>query len=335
MAILVSVVIPMFDEEDNAEHTLSEVAATLGATAWEFEIVPVSDGSRDGTADALTRLAASDPRIRPIVYKVNRGRGYALRRGFEHASGDFVATLDADLSYSADHVVRMVQALIEDPDAEMVLGSCYMPGGSTVGVPFMRLAASRIGNSILREALERPVYTSTGILRAYRARVLRALDLEADGKEIHLEILSKAQSLGMRIIEIPATLTARKSGYSHFRPKETITTHLLFSLLERPARIFAGLGLLLVIASILIGGYLFAVYLGGGLNPERPFMTVMVLLFLGGMIGLSFAVLAMQLLQIRRDLVRVQREVLSLRETRRAEDREYLDRTSDRTGAPS
>jgi dolichol-phosphate mannosyltransferase len=224
-----------------------------------------------------------------------------------------------------------VEALVDDPDADLVIGSAYMPGGSTVGVPFIRLAASRVGNLILREALERPVYTSTGILRAYRARVLEALDLESDRKEIHLEILSKAQALGFRIVEIPATLTARKRGSSHFQARDTVTTHLLFGLLERPARIFRSIGCLLVLVSFAIAGYLFSVYLGGGLNPERPLMTLTGLLFLGGLVGLSFAVTATQLLQLRRDLVRIQREVLSLRGERRAGDRIREDRASDRT----
>jgi dolichol-phosphate mannosyltransferase len=320
----------MYDEESNAARTLADVAAALEGRGWSYELLPVSDGSEDGTADLLKNLASADPHIRPVSYQVNRGRGYAMRRGFERAQGDFIATLDADLSYSPDHVTRLVQALLDDPDAEMVLGSPYMPGGSAVGVPFFRLAASRLGNLILRESLEQRIYTSTGILRAYRARVLAALDLESDGKEIHLEILSKAQSLGFRVVEIPATLTARTRGASHFHMKDTVTSHLLFSLLERPARVFRVLGVLLVVASLMIGGYLFSTYLHHGLNPERPLMTLMGLLFLGGLIGLSFALLASQLLQIRRDLVRVQREVLSLREARRSDDRAYEDRTTDR-----
>lgn len=312
MRALVSVVIPMFNEVDNAEDTLVAVARVLAEAGWMYQLVPVDDGSEDGTGAELQRLASVDPQITPVAYAKNRGRGYALRRGFAEARGDFVASLDADLSYSPDTVVRMVRALMDDADADLVLASPYMPGGRVDGVPFVRLALSRAGNVVLRRALPQPVYTSTGIVRAYRAEVLRALDLESDGKEIHLEILSEAMTLGYRVVEIPATLATRRRGKSKFRPRATMASHLAFSLLERSAWLFAVGGMALMIVSVIIGVYLLAVFFAGDLNPERPLMTVMMLLFLGGAVGLSFSLISLQLLELRRNMVRLQAEVKRL-----------------------
>lgn len=305
----VSVVIPMHNEVANAPGTLQAVAEALGSQGWSFELIPVDDGSTDETGAELRRFAARDGRVRPVLYATNRGRGYAMRRGFVRARGRFVVTLDADLSYTPDHAVGMVRMLLDDPEIDLVLASPYMPGGAVEGVPFMRLAISRAGNRVLRGTLRTPVYTSTGIVRAYRREVIDALDLESDGKEIHLEILSAALALGFRIAEMPATLRTRRAGHSKFRPKSTIVSHLAFSLLERSAAIISAVGLVVLGAGLVVGIYLFGIYLTGGLNPERPLMTVMVVLFLGGAMILAFSVLALQMLTLKRDIVRLHAEV--------------------------
>ncbi len=305
----VSVVIPMHDEADNVRDTLATVAAALQERGWTYEVIPVDDGSTDATGAELALLASADERVRPVSYRVNRGRGFALRRGFAEARGDLVATMDADLSYSVEHLVRMIELLQEDPEADIVLASPYMPGGAVEDVPFVRLALSRVGNLVLRAALPKRIYTSTGIVRAYRRHVIDALDLESDGKEIHLEILSDSLALGFRVVEMPATLRSRKKGRSKFRPKATVLSHLLFSVLARPASLFGLFGVVLLLAGLGVGTYLLVLYLEGGLNPERPLMTVMVLLLLGGTSALAFAVLASQLIEMRRAIVRLQAEV--------------------------
>jgi len=302
----------MHNEEENAADTLAALATALEKQGWSYELVPVNDGSTDATAERLADLAEKDPLIRPVSYTVNRGRGYALRRGFALARSTYVVSMDADLSYSPDTAVRMVTTLIEDPEADLVLASPYMPGGSVEGVPFARLALSRGGNWVLRRSLPQPVWTSTGIVRAYRATVLHSLDLESDGKEIHLEILSEAMALGYRVVEIPAVLSTRRKGTSKFRPKATMTSHLAFSVLERSAWLFSIAGLLLIICGLAVGIYLLTVFMRGDLNPERPLMTVMVLLFLGGAVGMSFSLLAMQMLELRRNMVRLQADVRRL-----------------------
>jgi glycosyltransferase involved in cell wall biosynthesis len=312
MRPMVSVVIPMHNEAENVRTTLTAIAESLRARGWTYEIVPVNDGSTDSTAELLSAAAADDPRVRPVIYHVNRGRGYALRQGFAAARGDLVASLDADLSYSVDVLTSMLQALVEDPEADIVLGSQCMPGGRYENVPFVRLFYSRVGNIVLRASLPRRVYTSTSVARAYRRDVLRSLNLESDGKEIHLEILAAAMALGYRIVEIPVVLSARTKGHSKFKPRRTVQSHLLFSVLTRSATLFAWAGMALLLLGIVDGGYLLTVFFRGGLNPERPLMTAMLLLLLGGTAALAFAVLASQLIELKRAVVRLQAEVRGL-----------------------
>src|SRR5207248_3602130 len=124
-------------------------------------------------------IVAADPRVKLETHATNHGRGRALRTGFAASRGAVVISVDADLTYDEGHVPRLYRALVEDPECDVVLGSAYMPCGQVEGVSARRLIPSKVGNWILRFALEGRVYTSTCVLRAYRRPVLEAIDLES------------------------------------------------------------------------------------------------------------------------------------------------------------
>jgi len=300
----------MYNEEENAEAALNRIRDELDShpelNPWE--IVAVDDGSTDRTAEVVRSLAAAEPRIRLLQHPRNYGRGRALRTGFGGARGEYIVTIDADLSYSPEHITRLAAELQHHPELDIVLGSAYMPGGSTAGVPLWRLAVSRVGNIILSHALGGRLHTVTCVLRGYRRRALRALELEADGKEIHLEIISKALALGMEIKEIPAHLTGRKRGKSSFRLRRTSITHLLFSIAERPMTLFGALGALLIVLGLVAGIHILRLWRQQSLNPDRPLMTLMVLLIVTGMQVLAFGFIGTQIAVLRRELFKLQRE---------------------------
>jgi hypothetical protein len=172
-------------------------------------------------------------------------------------------------------------------------------------VPAGRLLASYFGNLILRFALGGKLHTTTCVVRAYRREALDMLDLESDGKEIHLEIVSKALALGLRIEEIPATLTGRKKGKSKFRLKKTSLSHLLFSVVERPMMLFGAIGLFFIFAGLVDGLYIIYKWRTGTLNPSRPLMTLLLILILGGIQVLAFGFLAVEIGMLRRMLTRL------------------------------
>jgi glycosyltransferase involved in cell wall biosynthesis len=157
------------------------------------------------------------------------------------------------------------------------------------------------------------IYTSTGIFRAYRKKVLDSLEIESDGKEIHLEILSKALALGYRVKESPAVLTNRKKGKSKFKFRKTAVSHLVFSVFEKPVIIFGFVGFLIVAIGFLIGMYILYLRLLGDLTPGRPLITFAILLILGGIQILSFGFIAIQIVSLRRETLRIQKENLELR----------------------
>ena len=308
-----SIIIPMFNEAENVESTLNRVEEALASFAGTYEIIPVNDGSLDNTLEILNRLAKQDENLKIVSYSNNIGRGRALREGFKRSKGEIVVSIDADLSYDPHYILDFVKALRTEQDIDLVLASPYMPGGGVQNVPFLRLWISKFGNKILRLAMPNRIYTSTGIFRAYRRKVLDSLELESDGKEIHLEILSKALALGYRVKESPAVLTSRKRGKSKFKFKKTAISHLVFSVFEKPMIIFGFIGLLTLTIGLLIGLYIAYLRFLGDLTPGRPLITFAILLILGGIQILSFGFIAIQIVSLRREILRIQKENLELR----------------------
>ena len=308
-----SIVIPMFNEAENVEATLKRVEEALASFDGTYEFVVVNDGSIDHTLEILRKIQSQKENVRVVSYSKNLGRGMALRKGFQESKGEMVVSIDADLSYDPRFILDLVHALKTGEDIDLVLASPYMPGGGAENVPPLRLWISKLGNKILRFALPNRIYTSTGIFRAYRRKVLDSLELESDGKEIHLEILSKAIALGYRVREIPVVLTGRKKGRSKFRFKKTATSHLVFSVFEKPMIIFGFLGLVTLGVGFLIGLYIAYLRFSGGLTPGRPLLTFALLLILGGIQILSFGFIAIQIVSLRKEILRVQKGNLELR----------------------
>jgi dolichol-phosphate mannosyltransferase len=302
----ISVVIPMCNEQENVRSTVENVKETLESLGQAWELVLVDDGSTDSTLAIAREIAGEDTRIRPLTHGANLGRGQALRTGFAGSSGRYVITIDCDLSYSPAHILDMYRALKGDAHPDIVVASPYMKGGVTVGVPFLRLFVSRAANLLLGFALGGGIRTVTGIARGYRRETLETLDLSQSGKEIHLEIISKALAIGHRIVEIPATLTGRKKGSSKFSLRVTTLSHLLFSYYEKPLLFFGILGLILVLLGLIGGGAIIVMWQKGVLNPNRPLMTLVVLLLLGGVQALSLGFVGSQIASMRRDIFRIQ-----------------------------
>ena len=308
-----SIVIPMFNEAENVESTLHRVEEAIAPFRGTYEIIPVNDGSLDNTLEVLKRIESQNGKVRVVSYPRNIGRGMALRRGFKESKGEIIVSIDADLSYHPRYILDLVEALKTEGEIDVILASPYMPGGETQGVPLLRLWMSRSGNRILRFAMPNRIYTSTGIFRAYRKKVLDSLELESDGKELHLEILSKALALGYRVKEVPAVLTARKKGRSKFKFKRTAVSHLVFSVFEKPMIVFGFLGLLTIGIGFFIGLYIAYLRFFGELTPGRPLITFALLLILGGIQILSFGFIAIQIVSLRREILRIQKENLELR----------------------
>lgn len=309
----VSVVVPMYNEAENAAKTVSRIKRIMEGTEKSYEIVPVNDGSTDETLAILEEIARKDSQVNVVSYSNNIGRGKALRAGFAKSRGEIVVSIDADLSYDPKYILDLIGVLEQESDVDVVLASPYTKGGRTEGVPLFRLLVSRLGNMILSFSLPGKFKTVTSIFRAYRRGVLESLELESTGKEIHLEILSKVLALGYRIREVPTTLKGRKKGQSKFRFRGTAISHLMFSVLQKPMIIFGIVGIGLLVIGLVMGGYIVYLRYTRALNPVRPLITMVVLLMLGGVQLLSFGFIAILMGILRKEILKVQKGSLEIR----------------------
>ena len=302
----VSVIIPMYNEEENVLHTLQEVKNVLRQYS-PFQIIAVDDGSADNTFTLLEQYASENQEVEVFKHPVNMGMGKALVTGFKNAKGKVIVTLDADLSYDPNYIPLLVWKLHEE-NADVVIGSQYMHGGKTEGIPFIRLFVSKMANRIVGYSMNENISTVTGILRAYRKEVLDSIEIESRGTAINPEILSKAIALDFKIIEVPVTLKGRELGESKVQFRSTTISHLLLTFYERPMILFGFVGLALCIIGVVSAFYLFYLYLIGQLDPNRPLMIFMLLTLLSGIQILIFGFMATQISLLKREIYIVQKE---------------------------
>jgi len=205
------VVIPTYDERENVEAMSKAVLAQDGSV----EILFVDDNSPDGTGDEIERLAGDCPRIHCLHRTRKEGLGRAYVAGFAAAlemGADRVVQMDCDFSHDPKDVMRLVAV-----DADLVIGSRYVPGGSTPGWPFRRRLISRAGGVFIRTVTGMPLRDPTGGFKCWRADTLRKIGFEtaeSAGYSFQLEMNHRTWKAGLSIREIPITFSERAAGYS-------------------------------------------------------------------------------------------------------------------------
>ncbi len=306
---VISVVSPMYNESANITRAIGAMHDALQTLDRPWEFIVVNDGSVDDSLALARQAAGDDPRVRIITYPLNRGRGYAIRQGFAAARGQFVIVTEADLSWGTDIVHRLLAAC-EQPGVDMVVASPHMEGGRLENVPPYRVWLTRFGNVLLRRLMPGGLTMNTGMTRAYRRCVLDAMVLHADGKELHLEIISKAHALGFSMTEIPATLAwtvERRREKRRFRAGGLIVSHVLYGLAESPMAVFGwvGGGLLgLGAVAVLVRACLSIVGSDRGSIALPIFGSVAAGI---GILSLLAGVIAVQVRDLRREVYRLQR----------------------------
>ncbi|MBI3688162.1 MAG: polyprenol monophosphomannose synthase [Actinobacteria bacterium] len=233
----VLVVIPTYNERDNLEAILGRVRAAVPPA----EVLVVDDSSPDGTGDLADTAAKADPRIHVLHRTTKDGLGQAYLTGFgwalEHGY-DVIVEMDADGSHAPEELPRLLAAL---DGADLVLGSRWVPGGLVRNWPRTRLLLSRGGNLYTRVLLRMPIKDATGGYRAYRAEVLRGLDLagvSSQGYCFQVDLARRTWQAGYRVTEVPITFTERVLGQSKMSGsivREALWRVTLWGVSSRPA----------------------------------------------------------------------------------------------------
>ncbi|MEW5987183.1 MAG: glycosyltransferase family 2 protein [Chloroflexota bacterium] len=200
----VSVIIPVYNERE----TIEKVVRAVLDVGMAHEIVIVDDGSADGTRDLYPAIEALSPAIHVHLHPQNRGKGAAVRTGFDAATGEILLVQDADLEYDPREYPALVRPIVEGR-AAVVYGSRFR-GGPTktmffthmVGNKLLTLIANILYNTILTDM-------ETGY-KVFRADVIRGIRLRARGFEFEPEITSKVLKRGYRIYEVPISYNGRE-----------------------------------------------------------------------------------------------------------------------------
>lgn len=207
------VIIPTYNESGNVERIVGRVRSALP----EVHVLIADDNSPDGTGQLADQLAAGDDHVNVMHRLGKEGLGAAYLAGFTWAlemGYDVVIEMDADGSHQPEQLHFLLEAL---RDADLVLGSRWVQGGSVVNWPKSREFLSRGGNWYTRVALGMPLRDATGGFRAFRASTLRALDLDGVGSAgyiFQVDLAYRTVQAGLRVVEVPIEFIEREVGTS-------------------------------------------------------------------------------------------------------------------------
>ncbi|MEA2346585.1 MAG: dolichol-phosphate mannosyltransferase [Thermoleophilaceae bacterium] len=210
-------VLPTYNEAENIEPLVRAALEQLATTGPDNHILVVDDGSPDGTGDIADRLAAEFPAVTVLHRHAKEGLGRAYVAGFTHALGagaELVMEMDSDFSHDPADLPRLIAAA---KDADLVLGSRYVPGGGVREWGLVRRFISRGGSFYARVILGLPVRDLTGGFKCFRRSTLEKLNLEdvhADGYGFQIELTYRAVRAGLKVTEVPIVFTERRLGQS-------------------------------------------------------------------------------------------------------------------------
>lgn len=199
-----SIIVPAYNEDKAIERTINVLSGYLDSVFDDFELIVVSDGSRDRTFAKASRLNL--PQLKVFEYHPNRGKGHALKYGFEKSSGDLIAFFDAGLDFPPEHIKYFVE-LLKKNSADVVIGSKRHPR-SKVNYPFKRKIISLMAQACTHLLFSLNVTDTQVGLKIFRRKVLvEVMPLMLVKRfAFDIELLALAQRRGFKIVEAPVEL---------------------------------------------------------------------------------------------------------------------------------
>jgi len=292
-----SIVIPLYNEEENVELLYEQLKATLNELGREYEIIIVDDGSTDRSFDVLKRLHEDDKRLKVIRFRRNFGQTAAFAAGFDRSQGQVVITLDADLQNDPADIPLLLEKIEEGYD---VVSGWRLHRQD----PFLtRRLPSIIANRLISHVTGVHLHDYGCSLKAYRREVVKNVQLYG---ELHRFIPAIASWMGISVAEVPVRHRPRRFGKSKYGLSRTskvlldlLTVRFLLSYSTRPIHIFGGMGLISFAVGIGLGGYLtFIKFVLGQNIGTRPLLLLAILLMVLGVQLISIGLLGEMVVRI-------------------------------------
>jgi glycosyltransferase involved in cell wall biosynthesis len=285
---LVSIVVPLLNEEATLPALYDEVSAAFAAVEADWELVYVDDGSTDGSYRELVRQHNTHENVRVVRLRRNFGKAAALAAGIDAAAGEVIVTMDADLQDDPAEIPRLLAKL--DDGYDLVSGwKCDRQD------PFFRRFVSRIYNGTTRWATGVALHDMNCGLKAYRAEVFENVRLYG---ERHRFVPVLAHHLGFSVTELPVNHRPRMNGKSRFgierylrSPFDLLTIVFMGRYRYRPLHLFGGIGLGSSVVGFATLSYLTVLKIGGAGIGERPLFMLGVLLMVVGVQFLSLGLI--------------------------------------------
>lgn len=249
----ISVVVPLYNEEENVRELHDRLKTVLDLTGREYEILFVDDGSTDRTLEILQEIQAQDNRVIVLSFRRNFGQTAAFAAGFDYASGDVIVTMDGDLQNDPTDIPKFLEVIKEN---DVVSGWRKKRKD-----PFLsRRLPSMMANWLISKVTGVKLHDYGCSLKAYRREVIKNLKLYG---EMHRFIPAVANLYGVKIAEVETIHHPRLKGKSKYGISRTvkvvldlITVKFLLSFSTRPLQFFGPMGLVSGFAGLLISLYL-------------------------------------------------------------------------------
>lgn len=290
-AVAISVIIPIYNEEQSIPQLVGRLFPILRGLGSSFEVVAVNDGSRDSSLSLLVEHAKQIPELRIVDFRKNFGQTAAMMAGIDHARGDIIIALDADLQNDPEDIPRLLEKLDEGYD--VVSGWRKDRMDAAVRRNFVSRVANRVISWI--SGVELHDYGCT--LKAYRADVIKGVRLYG---EMHRFIPIYAAWLGGKVAELPVRHHARQFGKSNYGLErvvkvilDLIVVKFLDSYLVKPIYVFGGFGALALATSFIAFVVMIALKFGWSISMiSTPLPLLVVMTFLVGVLSILMGLLA-------------------------------------------
>jgi len=277
-----SIVVPVYNEEENLPLLHQAIRSAMDVLPWPWEVIFVNDGSQDGSGKVLETLAFTDPvHVRVVDLRRNFGQTAAIAAGIDHATGDVIVLMDADLQNDPADIPMMLEKIQEGYDVVSGWRVHRQDAYLTRTLP------SRIANGVISWVTGVRLHDYGCTLKAYRREVLIGFKLYG---EMHRFIPVYAHGVGARIVEVPVRHHPRRFGKAKYGLERTLkvildlfTVKFLNSYANKPIYLFGGTGVVLIAISALVLVYLFVrrVFLGIGVLSSPFFQMATMIGILG------------------------------------------------------